>query len=178
MPPGGRRWGGRITRPTGRGGSTTDAAEPEDRLVARDRERRWEQGLAEARRVGEDHARYQAEQPRELTAAERDRIRALAADLPALWQAATTRGSDRRASVRLLIDRVELTRRGETELVDVVVPWRGGARGRHVVRQRPRSYPHLGRYDELRARVTDLRALISRIKGTVNYQLRLNPTFL
>jgi hypothetical protein len=61
---------------------------------------------------------------------------ALAADLPALWQAAT-RGSDRRPIVRLLIDRVELTRWSGTELVDLVVHWRGGARGRHVIRQLP-----------------------------------------
>ena len=105
-----------------------DAAEPENRLVARELERRWEQALAEARRVEEDYARFQAERPRELTVAERDRIRALAADVPALWRADTTRGSDRRAIVRLLIERVELSRRGGTELVDVVVHWRGGAR--------------------------------------------------
>ena len=61
-------------------------------------ERRWEERLAEARRVEEDYARFQAEQPRELTAAERERIRALASDLPALWQAATTRGTDRRGA--------------------------------------------------------------------------------
>lgn len=134
-----------------------DAAEPENRLVTRELERRWEQALAEARRVEEDYTRFQAEQPQELTAAERDRIRALAADIPALWRADTTRGSDRRSIVRLLIDRVELSRRGGTELVDVVVHWRGGAQGRHVVRQRLRRYDDLGQYNELRVRVTDLR---------------------
>jgi hypothetical protein len=134
-----------------------DAAEPENRLVTRELERRWEQALAEARRVEEDYTRFQAEQPQELTAAERDRIRALAADIPALWRADTTRGSDRRSIVRLLIDRVELSRRGGTELVDVVVHWRGGAQGRHVVRQRLRRYDDLGLYNELRVRVTDLR---------------------
>jgi hypothetical protein len=61
-----------------------DAAEPENRLVTRELKRRWELALAEARRMEEDYARFQAEQPRELTAAERDRIRALAAELPAL----------------------------------------------------------------------------------------------
>jgi hypothetical protein len=134
-----------------------DAAEPENRLVARELERRWEQALAEAQRVEGDYARFEAEQPRELTAAEWDRIRELAADLPALGQAATTRGSDRRVIVRLLIDHVELTRRGATELVDVAVHWRGGALGQHVIRQWLRSYDDLGQYDELRSRVTDLR---------------------
>src|SRR5262249_49403773 len=134
-----------------------DAAEPENRLVARALERQWEQKLTEVRRLEEDYARFQAEQPREVTTAERERIRALAGDVPALWAAATTRGADRRAIVRLLLERVELTRRGETELVDVTVRWRGGAEGRYVVRQRLRSYEHLGRYNELKERVTELR---------------------
>jgi len=134
-----------------------DAAEPENRLVTRELERRWEEKLAEARRVEEDYARFRAEQPRELTAAERERIRALASDLPRLWQAATTRGTDRRGVVRLLIDRVELTRRGATELVDVVVHWRGGSVGHHVVRQGLRSYERLERFKELKERVSVLR---------------------
>jgi DNA invertase Pin-like site-specific DNA recombinase len=134
-----------------------DAAEPENRLVARELERQWEQKLVEVRRLGEDYARFQAEQPRELTVAERECICALAADLPALWAAATTRGADRRAIVRLLLDQVELTRRGASELIDVVVHWRGGAEGRYVVQQRLRSYEHLRRYKELKDRVTDLR---------------------
>jgi hypothetical protein len=120
-------------------------------------ERRWEEKLAEARRVEEDYARFQAEQPRELTPAERERIRALAADLPALWQAATTRGTDRRAVVRLLIDGVELTRRGATEQIDVLVHWRGGTEGRYVVRQGLQSYQRLGRFVELKERVSALR---------------------
>jgi hypothetical protein len=134
-----------------------NAAEPENRLVTRELERRWEEKLAEARRVEEDYARFQAEQPRELTAAERERIRALASDLPALWQAATTRGMDRRAVVRLLIDRVELTRRGKTEQIEVVVFWRGGAEGHYVVRQGLRDYRGLDRFEELKERVIVLR---------------------
>jgi DNA invertase Pin-like site-specific DNA recombinase len=134
-----------------------DAVDPENRLVARELERKWEQKLAERRRLGEDYARFQAEQPRHLTAADRDRIRGLAADLPALWQAATTTGADRRAVVRLLIERVELTRQGETERVEVVVHWRGGPVTRHEVRQGLRRYTALGRYEELRERVLTLR---------------------
>jgi DNA invertase Pin-like site-specific DNA recombinase len=134
-----------------------DAAEPENRLVARELERRWERALGELRQLEDDYARFQAEVPREMGAADRDRIRALAGDLPALWAASTTCGADRRAVVRLLIDRVVLTRRGEAELIDVAVHWRGEAVSRHVVRQRVRGYQHLGRYAELRARVEALR---------------------
>lgn len=134
-----------------------DATEPENRLVARELERRWEQALGELRQLEDDYARFQAESPRELAAADRDRIRALAGDLPALWTASTTCGADRRSVVRLLIDQVELTRRGGTELIDVAVHWRGGTVSRHVVRQRVQGYQHLGRYAELRTRVIILR---------------------
>jgi len=94
-----------------------DAVDPENRLVARALERQWEQKLAEVQHLEEDYARFRSEQPRHLTAPDRDRIRAPAADLPALWRAETTTGADRRAVVRLLIERVELTRHGQTERV-------------------------------------------------------------
>ena len=135
-----------------------DAAEPENRLVARELERRWEQSLAALRQLQEDYNRFQAAQPRELSAADRDRIRALASDLPGLWTASTTTGADRRAIVRLLIDRVELTRRGGTEEIDAVVHWRGGGIGRHVVRQRVRGYRDLKRHADLLSRLKALRA--------------------
>jgi DNA invertase Pin-like site-specific DNA recombinase len=134
-----------------------DAVDPENRLVARALERQWEQKLAEQQRLAEDYARFQTQQPRHLTAADRERIRRLAADLPALWRAGTTTGADRRAVVRLLIERVELTRQGETERIEVVVHWRGGAVTRHAITQGLRRYTDLERYSELRQRVMALR---------------------
>ena len=134
-----------------------DAVAPENRLVARALERQWEQKLADVQHLEEDYARFRSERPRHVTASDRERIRALAADLPALGRAETTTGADRRAVVRLLIERVELTRHGQTERVTVVVPWRGGAVTRHDITPGLRRYTDLGRYDELRARVIALR---------------------
>jgi DNA invertase Pin-like site-specific DNA recombinase len=134
-----------------------DAVDPENRLVARELERQWEQRLAEHRRLEEDYARFQSEQPRHLTEVESARIRALSADLPALWRAETTTGADRRAVVRLLLERVELTRHRESERVAVVVHWRGGTVTRHEITQGLRRYTDLDRYEELRGRVTALR---------------------
>src|SRR5205085_127982 len=44
-----------------------DAVDPENRLVARELERQWEQKLAEQQRLVEDYARFCAQQPRHLT---------------------------------------------------------------------------------------------------------------
>lgn len=134
-----------------------DAVDPANRLVARELERQWEAKLAERQRLDEEYARFRAEQPRHLTAADRARIEALAADLPGLWHGPTTTGADRRAIVRLLIERVELTRHGDTERVEVVISWRGGAVTRHQVRQGLRGYQSLGGMAKLRDRVLALR---------------------
>ena len=63
-----------------------DAVDPENRLVARELERQWEQRLGERRQLEEKYARFRHERPRHLTAADRERITAPAADLPALWR--------------------------------------------------------------------------------------------
>ena len=57
----------------------------------------------------------------------------------------------------MLIERVALTRRGETERVDVVIHWRGGIITRHEIRQGLRTYTALDGLAELRARMLELR---------------------
>ena len=134
-----------------------EAVDPENRLVARELERVWEQRLTELRQLEDDYARFCQEQPRHLTAGDRERIVALAKDLPALWQAETTTGADRRAVVRQLIERVVVTRRGGSEEVEVVMSWRGGEETRHEVYQGLRRTSDLVGFESLRSRVTELR---------------------
>ena len=134
-----------------------DAVDPENRLVARALERQWEEKLTEKQRLDEEYARFQHEQPRHLTAVDRERIRALAADVPALWHANTTTMADRRAIVRQLAERVVVTRRGTTEVIDVVIRWLGGTESRQEVHQGLRRYDGLGDYPQLKERVTELR---------------------
>src|SRR5512135_366988 len=121
----------------GRARRQYDAVDPENRLVARALERQWEEKLTEKQRLDEEYARFQHEQPRHLTAADRERIRALAADVPALWQAATTTMADRRAIVRQLVEQVVVSR--------------------HEAHQGLRRYDGLGDYARLKGRVTELR---------------------
>ena len=60
-----------------------DAVEPENRLVARTLERRWEQALADEAKLKQAHDRYLAEQPTTLSVEERHAIRRLAEEIPA-----------------------------------------------------------------------------------------------
>jgi DNA invertase Pin-like site-specific DNA recombinase len=134
-----------------------DAVDPGNRLVARTLERQWEERLAAQQRLEEDHARFLHEQPRRLTDGDRERIRALAADMPTLWHAAGTGVADRRGVVRQLIERVELTQRVGTEWLDVVIRWRGGMASRHEVARRVHRYEQLRDHRALGQRVAALR---------------------
>src|SRR4029077_8330442 len=118
----------RACCPGGRPPRQYQLAEPENRLVVRQLEKDWEAALAERQRLAEEYDRFTAARPRTLTAAEREQIRALAADLPAVWDAATTTDADRKQLIRHLVEQVRITVAGTSEKADVEVVWAGGPR--------------------------------------------------
>ena len=133
------------------------AVEPEDRLVARELERRWEQALREQRGLEEQYDRFKADAPREPTAADRQRIEAWADDLSGLWEAPSTTIEDRKTIVRFLVERITVGVRGQTEWVDVAIRWAGGQESRHEVCRTINKYDQLSNYQALRDRMIELR---------------------
>jgi len=106
--------------------------EPENRVVARELERRWEQALAELAA-----AQRQAEQaiagPALLSAEELANVHLLGTELRAVWDADTTVNRDRKRLLRTLIEEVQL--RTEDQHYAVRIVWKGGATSkREVVR--------------------------------------------
>ncbi|MCH8841122.1 MAG: recombinase family protein, partial [Planctomycetes bacterium] len=79
------------------------AVEPENRLVARQLERRWEEALLTQREIEEDLHRLEHAQPIELKSHELDMIQTLSSDLPVLWNATGTTAADRQAIIRHLV---------------------------------------------------------------------------
>ena len=134
-----------------RAGRQYQAVEPENRLVARTLEQRWEAALAEVRRLEEEFARFARDRPARLTEAERSRILALSADIPALWGAASTTNADRKEVIRCLVDRVVVHVRQNTEYCDVTIHWKGGCTSEHEVIRPVRSRGQLRDGDRLRA---------------------------
>jgi hypothetical protein len=134
------------------------AVEPENRLVARTLEADWEEHLQASRQLEEEYDRFRATQPRLLTTAEQEQIRALATDIPRLWHAETTTIADRRQIVRLLIDRITLDVQGETERASVTIHWSGGAASEHALTRAVQSYEQMSDYAALWQRVTQMHA--------------------
>jgi hypothetical protein len=130
-----------------------DAVEPENRLVARTLERSWEEKLSAHQQVVEAYHRFRASQPRLLSAAERAAIRALAADLPALWQAPSLTMPERKEIVRQVIERVEVTVQGESERVHVRISWVGSLQTEGWVVRPVARFSQLSYYASLREAV-------------------------
>ncbi len=112
-----------------------DAVEPENRLVVRTLEQRWEAVLADEVRLKAEYERFLAGQALPLTNDERAAIERLASDIPALWTAPTTTAADRQAIARLMLDRVVVTVQGKSEIVLVECHWAGGVRTQHDLRR-------------------------------------------
>jgi hypothetical protein len=134
------------------------AVEPENRLVARTLERQWEESLQEVRRLEEDYARFRRQQPATLTEQEAEQIRALAQDLPALWQAPTTTAADRQQIVRFLVERVVVDIAGDGDRVRVQLTWVGGQTSEHEVLRPVLRYEQTDGFDRLLARIQELRS--------------------
>ena len=137
------------------------SVDPENRLVARELERRWEEKLREQEQLRLEHRRF----------TEVQRIKALSADVGALWNAETTRPEDRQVIARTLLDRVIVTVDGDSENVDVEVRFAGGFAS-HIAHRRPvQTYDQMSNYSDLIARVEELKQgghTLAQIADTLN----------
>ena len=108
------------------------AVEPENRTVARELERRWNERLEELDAVrAKATAAHQHRRP--LSDDEVERTHALGRNLDAVWNAATTTVRDRKRLLRALIEELQIRTDEKRHRVRIV--WKGGAvTDREIVR--------------------------------------------
>ncbi|HET8629153.1 MAG TPA: recombinase family protein, partial [Thermomicrobiales bacterium] len=136
----GRHWAQRLERAryeAARAQRQYDACEPENRLVARTLEARWEEALAAVAQVEREGAAARRGALAPLTAAEQEAARALASDLPAVWQAPTTTAADRKRLLRLVVQEVTVTVAPGGRAAAVAIRWSGGATTMHAITRPP-----------------------------------------
>jgi len=100
------------------------ATEPENRIVARELERRWELALNDLDQVRNKAAQV-AEAPELLSASDMENVHLLGLDLDSVWNAEGTTNRDRKRLLRCLIEEVQLSTNEDHYGVKVV--WKGGA---------------------------------------------------
>ena len=140
---------------------------PENRLVADNLERHWNEALQRLAAAEEAYAGAGKTQPPPVTAEMQQRVAALVADLPRVWHDPRTPARDRKRMLRLLIEDVTLLR---DDVIRVSIRWRGGAT-RQIECPLPLGAPDLRRTPA--AVVEQVRALATeqtdaQIAGTLN----------
>jgi DNA invertase Pin-like site-specific DNA recombinase len=132
------------------------AVEPENRLVARTLEERWEEALKKVRQAEEDYDRFLRKLPTTLSAADRQRIKLLSDSVVALWDAPETSAQDRKQITRCLVERVIVVADKATELSDVTIIWQGGFATQHQVARPVGTYAQLSNWRQIVDRVQQL----------------------
>ncbi|MEM0978998.1 MAG: recombinase family protein [Cyanobacteria bacterium P01_H01_bin.58] len=131
--------------------------EPENRLVARQLAQDWEAKLLAQQELQEEYERFLQQQPRTLSPQERQAIRQLAADIPTLWQEATTTQAQRQAIIRQLIDHITVNVEGESERTQITIHWVGGCQTQSVFIRPVSKFTQLSYYAELCQRIRELK---------------------
>jgi DNA invertase Pin-like site-specific DNA recombinase len=110
-----------------------EAADPANRLVAAELETRWEQALRDRERLIREAEERDRQAATPLGAAERRKVRELAANLGRVWHAETTGAADRKDLLRFLVHRVYLDGVTEAGQIRIEVEWHTGARTKVTV---------------------------------------------
>jgi len=149
---------------------------PEHRLVADTLERQWNEKLARLAAAEEAYRRTVEADAPALVETDRDRIHALATDLPQVWADPRTPMRERKRMLRLLLEDVTL-RKGE-QTIQLQLRWKGGATS-VLERPRPLGAPDVRRTPP--AIIEEIRALATaqtdrQIGATLNGRWRRTGT--
>lgn len=153
-------WNKRLQRAkyvTQRAQRQYNTVEPENRLVARELEKCWEQSLGEQQQLEEEYARFRQQQLAELSDEDRADIHALTTDIPALWRAPATTCQQRKTIIRHLLDSVAIDVQNGSEVVNVRITWVGDFESRYQMHRSVQRYEQMHDYERLRARLLELR---------------------
>jgi excisionase family DNA binding protein len=112
-----------------------DAVDPDNRLVASELERRWNECLAVVARLEEEIRNGRTEQPAALGDDERAALLALADDLPRLWNHPAASAETRKRILRAVLEEIIVS--VEPDRLHLTLHWQGGDHTRlEVVKNR------------------------------------------
>jgi hypothetical protein len=130
-----------------------DQVDPDNRLVASTLERRWNEALLELEKVRQQISQMKQKQ-NVVTADQRERVLALAGDLPRLWHAPETSAKDKKRILQLLLKDITVEKAERYQAV-LHIRWQGGAREDLAV-ELPRTAADRRRHDK---------SLVAKVRG-------------
>jgi DNA invertase Pin-like site-specific DNA recombinase len=135
-----------------------DQVDPDNRLVAAELERRWEEALRDLRQAEAALAKARTELGEARVTVD-DNLRAAFADagrrLPELWRGSALTAARKKALLRCLIDKVVI-HRSAPDNIHVRIVWRGGDASEVDIPAAVGSLTALSRHEDLEARILEL----------------------
>ena len=122
-----------------------EEVDPSNRLVASTLEHRWNEALLRVEDLKRQAAEFQQQKARVMTPEQKEKVLALARDLPRLWHAPSTQAKDRKRMLRLLIKDITVEKSAAPKQLLVHIRWQGGACSERVVAL-PLNMPDRVRY--------------------------------
>lgn len=138
-----------------RGFRQFDAIEPENRLVARQLEHKWNEALKQVEELENRVLERQRKFPDRLSKIEEKDILHLAHNLPVIWKAPTTTNKDRKMLLQLAIKEVQLKKKEREVAVKII--WIGGSVTENIVK-----LPKIGRHSNTSVEAVELVRQLSK----------------
>jgi excisionase family DNA binding protein len=123
-----------------------DAVDPDNRLVASELERRWNERLVKVRVLEDDLAKLSVDPSPMLSQVDRDRLMTLGADLARAWESQGATMETKKKIVRLLINEIVVTM---NDTLDLVIHWHGGDHTRLTVKKNKSGHNRWVTEDEM-----------------------------
>jgi excisionase family DNA binding protein len=110
-----------------------DVVDPENRLVAGELERRWNEHLATVRTLEQESDRLAIVDDHALTEANREHLMMLGQDLARAWDSPAATAETRKKIIRMLISEIVVDVVGEE--LELIIHWQGGDHTRLMVKK-------------------------------------------
>ena len=132
--------------------------EPENRLVARTLEKRWNEKLQQLAELEVAYKQARQVERLELNEQQRQQILRLASDLPALWHSETTTAAERKEMLGLLVKQVALSPlESPTRQTQIAILWHTDTKTELLIK-RPTSSEKFSTSPEVIEAIRELRA--------------------
>jgi len=154
------------------------AVDPDNRLVARGLEAEWEKCLRNLSAAETELSSRKENRLGLLSAADRERLRSLGADLQKVWSASTTTDRDRKEMLQAVLEEVNLKVERHSSTAHLILRWKGGALTELDVELKRRHQPKLRTDEDTVDLVRRLTKLYpdAVIAGILNRQERCTAT--
>lgn len=161
----------RATYESDRAHRQFEIVEPENRLVARELERRWESALSNQKNVEEEYERFRKQHDSSVQQIDQNRILALASDINSLWSLSSTTPKDRQRVIRYLLKRVVAIVENKNEIIKAHFHWVGDYVSQHELIRPIAHYDQMSNYHPLLNRI---KALYQQKLGAQQIAEKLN----